>query len=345
MPKYIKSDILNYIAGNELSCDIDILEADSSFMLEVLKLSKDKHIYNLCDDTLKKNVIFIEGLLDIFKCDFEFCYSVVNYAINDLDEAEKMNLYIIMINNFKKIYDDRINKMKLTLNIFYHDTLISYMAYIDKLKNPKLKKEMGIGFPIILHEYENKPLIKDYFAYRMLEDLYEKIDLEKQIHLRFKHKEDIYKIGIKKYISNSIYGYDEYLAGYIESSNVSEDLERRIKRIINNFDNYENEKLEVILELITDYACDKMLSIYSFTKYISIEFNIPELLTLYNNMVENRYIYDIEEMLDYNNPKTKRMLKELKSIVFKYLKTLEEPDSYIVEESKLIRITKFKRCK
>ena len=54
MLKYSASIVEDYIEGNDIEdFDIDELENDRSFMLDVIKKTKDKNFYNLCSDDLK----------------------------------------------------------------------------------------------------------------------------------------------------------------------------------------------------------------------------------------------------------------------------------------------------
>ena len=49
MLKYSASTVEDYIEGNDIEdFDIDELENDRSFMLDVIKKTKDKNFYNLC---------------------------------------------------------------------------------------------------------------------------------------------------------------------------------------------------------------------------------------------------------------------------------------------------------
>lgn len=341
MLKYSKKDILNYIAGNDLPYEIDVYEANSSFMLDVIKLTKDKRIYELCDDDLKYDVVFIENLLEIFKKDFEFSYKIVK-KISDVDYIsidEIINLYIILINNFKNIDNEIMDYMKICVNLFYGKTMKMYRNEVRKEKNPKLRKEYGCYFASVLDDFKTKPFIKDYFAERILDKIYSSFgNLEKYIHLRFKNKEELLKIGIKKYICNSVYGYDEYLAGYIESSNITLELEKKIKKIINNFDKFELEKLYYIIDVIVDFACENEVSISPLVKYISETLKLPGLIDIYVNMLNEHEIFDYDRLIYASSSK----ISELKNYVAKYLETLEEPDDYIEEEKK-IKSVKFKR--
>ena len=63
MLKYSASTVEDYIEGNDIEdFDIDELENDRSFMLDVIKKTKDKNFYNLCSDDLKHDYEFVSVL-------------------------------------------------------------------------------------------------------------------------------------------------------------------------------------------------------------------------------------------------------------------------------------------
>ena len=83
MLKYSASIVEDYIEGNDIEdFDIDELENDRSFMLDVIKKTKDKNFYNLCSDDLKHDYEFISVLLDMFKDDTKFIVSVADEFVS-----------------------------------------------------------------------------------------------------------------------------------------------------------------------------------------------------------------------------------------------------------------------
>ena len=62
--KYNSKIIFDYIVGNDLDgYSIDELENDPNFMMDVIKITRDKRMYNLCSDDIKKNCTFVEFLI------------------------------------------------------------------------------------------------------------------------------------------------------------------------------------------------------------------------------------------------------------------------------------------
>lgn len=65
--------VSDYINGEDLNCDVEVLENNPDFMLEVLRLSMDTKMYELCSDTVKNNFNFVVGIINLFSDDnFEF---------------------------------------------------------------------------------------------------------------------------------------------------------------------------------------------------------------------------------------------------------------------------------
>ena len=54
--KYSKTELMNYIYGNDTENDIEVLEDDPEFMLEVLTSTNDKNFYKLCSAEVKKTM-------------------------------------------------------------------------------------------------------------------------------------------------------------------------------------------------------------------------------------------------------------------------------------------------
>ena len=76
MVKFSKGTVFNYVHGNDLvGYDIDELENDYDFMIEVLKYSKDKYTIHCVSDELRHNINFVNDVLDIFINDKKFCIS------------------------------------------------------------------------------------------------------------------------------------------------------------------------------------------------------------------------------------------------------------------------------
>ena len=84
MKKYKKKFLFDYIIGNDMGeTDINELEKDPEFIIEVTDLSNDKNIYNLCDQKLKQNFRLMKFLILKFKDDKKFAKKVARDYIEN----------------------------------------------------------------------------------------------------------------------------------------------------------------------------------------------------------------------------------------------------------------------
>ena len=95
--KYDKSIIRKYILGGEIKeFDIDELENDYEFMLQVLNETKDKKMLNLCSKEMLEKPKFILGLIRIFNDDIRFVFKISQDIIENT-EAPSIPLDEIMV--------------------------------------------------------------------------------------------------------------------------------------------------------------------------------------------------------------------------------------------------------
>ena len=148
MLKYSTSIVEDYIEGNDIEdFDIDELENDRSFMLDVIKKTKDKNFYNLCSDDLKHDYEFVSALLDMFKDDTKFIVSVadefVSYfrsesigpMISDEDERDVLDVLMTVCDLIPDKYDKSSFKYRVILSVNENDFLEyrdSYLKYINE---------------------------------------------------------------------------------------------------------------------------------------------------------------------------------------------------------------------
>ena len=58
MKFYNKKLVFDYVVGNDLDdYEIDELENTPEFMIEVIKYTQDKKMYNFCSDNVKSNLL------------------------------------------------------------------------------------------------------------------------------------------------------------------------------------------------------------------------------------------------------------------------------------------------
>ena len=133
-----------------------------------------------------------------------------------------------------KRYIDAIYEMEK----FNIDAFIRYCSDNDTLV---FLKE---GFYFIIEDYSSNPIAMEYLANRFIMDILEKynIDLEYELHKRFKSYEELEKSGINKYLISLINKYDTNLGSYIMCHiNTLDKLKLSILEIRNNWNSYKGD--------------------------------------------------------------------------------------------------------
>lgn len=120
LKNYNKKLVLDYIYGNDIvGYDIDELEEDYEFMIEVIKQTRDKRMYSLCSDNVRKNYDFVSFMMDTFKDDKDFVLGVVDGYFGNIMNVDSNNLedrditLVIMVSDlFDRSYYDNPKIMK-----------------------------------------------------------------------------------------------------------------------------------------------------------------------------------------------------------------------------------------
>lgn len=168
MKKYKKKFLFDYIMGNDMGeTDINELEKDPEFIIEVTDLSNDKNIYNLCDQKLKQNFRLMKFLILKFKDDKKFAKKVARDYIENSQEHDDDNEFeinIIISNLYGRDCDDiRENKNLLSARLMYEELKINYFIQSEK-NSDDLNDYNQMGFNIFNMMYENRKIIVDYIA-------------------------------------------------------------------------------------------------------------------------------------------------------------------------------------
>lgn len=275
MQKYSKQLILAYINGLEVD-NIDLLESDYKFMLQVIETSKDKNMYNLCSEEIKKNYEFIKHMIEIFKDDKDFINQISEEYISkfDSDNINVKELFIIMadlLENSK--YFDNYTFYNLKRSLMYFQEMMIITSEINDIIDPILKQEKGMGFVLITLDDElgKSDIILKYFAKKFMEEIFYEdgiLTLNEIIHSQFSKFEKLEKIGIKNFILNYVGVKDTNLASYLYSHiELISDLVNDIKNISINWEKYEADKKEMqylIFEQETRLLIEKYNFPYTF---------------------------------------------------------------------------------
>lgn len=298
--KYSKKEVSNYIYGNDTIADIEVLENDPEFMLEVMKMSNDKHFYNLCSFSVKSNYQFVSQVILKFREDSNFICKVANAFLENtagkIEKIDELELFIIMKDLLPEESEESIRYSTLIEAKFQRYRLTWELV---KLNNPDTEV-MGMGFLSIYDENHTSSIITNYFAKRMVRAIFEEFDinLEEYLHTHFQSFDEIKKIGIRTYLLNFIAYYDEMLSSYLSTNtNLLEEYLEQIAKIGQHWNLYNHNEEEKKYHYILDYIHKYMEQIEyqtSFSEleilcYIANELGITKKILEYDDGLRNMY--------------------------------------------------------
>lgn len=341
--KYNKKVLGDYIYGNDTDINIEDLENDWEFMLEVIKMTNDKNFYLLCGEKVKTNYNFVKEVILQFKEEPKFICDVADVYLetceNDFDRTE---LLVIMYNLTK---ENKSTEYKMLLESKFQAIMVA--VELSKLQNPERKKDIGLGFNYIFDQFNASKMIIDCFVEFLLNYIFDEYDinLEEYLHKKYPDFKKIEAIGIPNFLLNFIACFDETLSSYL-SSNIKllDNLIKEMNRINKNWTPYQNkkeiEKMQMILEVAYNYMDEhNFLSRFNeigILYFIAEELGIAKRLIKYDNLsiTEEEYQSFLEEIKlerRYWTLEDYRFYSELKNIIERIMlnDTPEEPDAYI----------------
>lgn len=373
---YPRKLIFDYVSGNDINnFNIDDLENDYLFMIDVINYTRDKATYNWCSDVVKNNHEFVKFILTTFKDDINFIVKVADEYLEKInsDSIEFKEINILMGNILPKD-SDHLMGYNLNTTIMSHQQMIFNYQLIDSITDAKLKQELGLGFNIIKDEYDGNTLILDFFAQKYLLEIFKEssdFSLEKLLHHNFTNFELLKEYGINNFLINYIRHKDIALANYLRTKNhLLNDLKKNVLLYGSNWLNFEKRnahlKVELIIEQVSqimdvnreEYHFDVMDIIYYTARKLGLEDKFREYeqsaFEDYDDYDFNQFMEECINFVDSNNMnfhekacyhKVKKIMQE----IF-YRKVINEDDysidNYIKEEqyqTKVIPLTKIKR--
>lgn len=260
--KYDFKIVKNYILGEDVApYDIDDLENDPAFMQSVIKVSKDKRMYELCGDNIRKDYFFTRFLLDTFPNDEEFCAMVANsfLELNDPDDILYKEMCVIMCEKFEN--SKHLDLFSLKTLTFYMTEMMAIDGAMERLESDEEFDNLGLGFLLVKNEYPSSEAIQSFFAKKMIEEIFfhsSEGSLNVFLHNHFDSYEDIYKGGINNTLINIILTRDAELARFAGTHiSVLNRLKKEIESLKSTWTFDKNKKytdrIESFLEEVTDY--------------------------------------------------------------------------------------------
>lgn len=286
--QYTKT-VQNYINGNDISeYSIDELENNIEFMLEVLATTKDEKMYNFCSEELKNNYQFIKKTILIFKNNIDFITSLANDYIkkHQKNENECKELNILMTDLLEKSEIDDVLIFNTHAYIFYSSMMSSISILKNRPENNDIKDEVGEGWTLIEDEYNDSEIIKEYFAKRIITNIFYNTNdflLEKALHKKASTKEEITDDTITKIIIDIINEKDFYLAKYANSNkHILTEIQKIFKKFILSWNTFENryikEKIDIFYEKVENFLEENDQELRDNYKYFEyIDFAVKKL--------------------------------------------------------------------
>ena len=282
MDKYDKKLIMDYINGEDIiGYDIDMLEDDRDFMMAVIDTCNDKEMYNMCGDKLKNDFNFIKYLITKFHDDVDYIVRIGNEYIMNAPSTKQVELKILLCNYLTDFDSLDLVKYKFELEVFYIQERIICQELIDENGY-----DNTLGFDIILSEFHDSDIIKEFFAKNMLIEIfsYSTSQFEERLHSMFRDKNRLLDMGINTFLINYISQKDGCLSGYVTVHiNLIKELNEEINNMIAHWDKYEEKRIKEKIDTIiyemdrfvndNEYFWGKELELY---KYILVNLGIKD---------------------------------------------------------------------
>lgn len=332
MKKYSIKNINDYINGEIVEgYSIEELENDKEFMMLVIKKTNDKNFYKLCSKELKKDYEFVKYLILKFKDDIEYICKVADFYLKDLEDDLTRTELLIIMTELTKNNKEKNNDYKIILDsVFKFKRVKIEMGKIEQ--GEEYSREVGMGFIVIFDQYNKNKTIIEFYAKRMIEEIFKEydIDLETMLHNRFKSPEEIDKMGINNYIIEFISYYDPMLSSYlstnielmIELKNKIENIQKRwnINKSIEDAKKY-RLLFEKVHDYIIEYGSNSILGETTIIYYIAQQLGITKQLMKYDGMIiepeiDEEFIIDTLKDNFEDNILVRNVRKIMEEIIF-----------------------------
>lgn len=358
--------VRDYIDGEDIEYDIEELENNPIFMLNVLKASKDPNMYGLCSKNVKNNYDFVLGIIDYFSdIDFEFVKEVAGSYLDSLKLGKRES------NESEEEFYNRIKHMEIDIlvsskreevNRFTVSRVLMASkeeAIMERVRNNLASsgqaQEIGLGFLVIIDRYASSKIITDFFAERLLKKVFYcngNDNFEEFIHRNCSDPSIVMEKGITNFILNIVGRNDSFLLAYLQNNlslldNVKEDLGFVFHDWDEYMDRLNRSRTELFEDMITSYLSedDRYASVSgdALVKYATDTLRLRDVFLKHDSRYDDTA--DIKEF-DSND----LVVKKSKKFAVDFCKILFETDVINVDypyayerQDKVVNISDYRR--
>jgi hypothetical protein len=261
-------ELLNkYINGDDLSEEtIEKLENNKYFMEKVIDITNDPKMYYYCSDRIKKDPGFIRFLMKKFISNLDFLCEVTDFYLkNSKNNSDYIEIVLLIRAILKSRNDDRYEKYNIMRNTFYSALrLVVEKAKEEKNDDYKYQYDMGLGFWYIFDTYSNNELVINFYAKKMLEEIFDDgyYALDRILHSKYSSLEELENKGVYSVLINVVSIYDNMLAAYVSiHKNLLKKAIDKYYKVLKRWDKYvdveESKKYDIISTKVEEYMSDK----------------------------------------------------------------------------------------
>lgn len=222
-------------------------------LLKDIRDTKDKNLYFTYRRELNSNFYSFVEVIKIFKDDFKFIFEIAEDYLQDVVNADYRFIELsILLAEFVPEDSEWYELCKNRLDGIYSAFL--FRAMVKSFNNDISK----LGFSLLQNEYRKRKTILDYFAKRMMKEIYfcnSLGTLEDLIHLEYDDFKDIKNEGYENFFIRNLTNIDYSLGNYIkQNKNFLNELLVQIEEIEKNWDFYKEELLRVRVMLVNNWV-------------------------------------------------------------------------------------------
>lgn len=353
MSPYNLNAVYDYIWGKDLDDDmVDSLENNPYFMIQVMEKSKDKNVYNLCSDTVKRNYDFVKKAVELFGDDLDFVSEVAENYLSSLsqEEIEQGSSYAELNIMMSNLYGRVVNNFTLRAASFYEMERIRQEAcsmVISSKSMDLLHSDRGFIFTVV--QYEDSNIIIDYVADRMSRSAFygDYGKLETLVHKRFRSLEDLKKYGEKKFLYDCLFNFDQALADYVFSPTQREAFAGFFEEALGAVDRLEymwprymdrlnSFRVDIFYEEVSRYLAEQAqystLEYDDVACYVAHRLNVVDLFKKYDFQFSDDYNPERYNVLQLADVKVLSMALNLMSKNLSSDVIVERRDSYVDDD-------------